>query len=190
MKQLTKSNKMTEIEKLRKELNDRLDSFENKPKYEVGKWSYTKVSSLFFIEKINVDMCYGYGLSHDGIWFIGFVCLVVNIKRLATEFEVAEMLKKEAIKRGLVKGAKFKSMDGLRVNTLHSDYYYYYLEQKTFSCDYKYLMQNGIWAVPIKEKTSEEWGEEFLEFYKKSKNQSLAEAFGEFITKHNFKLPT
>lgn len=181
---------MTEIEKLRKELNDRLDYFENKPKYEIGKWYWTEGGSLYFIEKINGNMCYGYGLNYDGIWLIGFVCYVENISRLATEFEVAEMLTKEAIKKGLVKGAKFKSICGLSVNTLGNNDDHYFYCYNNFLCDGYIIMQNGIWAVPIKEKTIEEWGEEFREFYKTSENYSMAEEFSTFITKNNFKLPT
>ena len=180
---------MTEIEKLRKELNDRLDSFENKPKYEVGNWYWTKSDSLYFIEKINGNRCYGYGVDYDNEWITGYVCDLEYIKRLATEFEVDEMLKKEAIKL-------YKYFN--KVKPLWETPYDSWVFDKgrtelgTDNFYYKGIcvMQNGIWATPIKEKTIEEWGEEFLEFYKKSKNQSLAEAFCEFITKHNFKLPT
>ena len=179
---------MTEIEKLRKEQNDRLDAFENKPKCEIGNWHWTEPGSLYFIEKINGNICFGYGLSYNNNWSIGFVCYIENIKRITTDVEVAEMLTKEAVKRGLVKGVKFKSMCGFGVVTLNTNNYALHIN--AFLCDYKYLMQNGIWAVPIKEKTIEEWGEEFREFFTRQGHKTFAQDFCEFITKHNFKLPT
>ena len=184
---------MTEIEKLRKELNDRLDAFENKPKCEIGNWHWTEPGSLYFIEKINGNICFGYGLSYNNNWSIGFVCYIENIKRLATEFEVDEMLKKEAIKRGLVEGAK------IDLSVIDSSYSKsvvlflcknYVVEKTGFSLSGWWIMLNGIWATVIKEKTIKEWGEEFLEFYKVSKNFLINDDFCEFITKHNFKLPT
>ena len=152
--------KMTEIEKLRKELNNALDAFENKPKYEIGKWHWTDSDSLYFIEKNNGRDCYGYGLRYDNNWISGFVCFLENIKRIATDDEVTEMLTKEAIKRGLVEGA---SADLRNIDVLFRENYTfktskYRASSSYFSLDGVFIMQNGIWATVIEEKTKYEVG--------------------------------
>ena len=183
---------MTEIEKLRKELNDRLDAFEqNKPKCEIGKWYRTGPGSLYFIKKINGDMCSGYGLGYDNKWVVGDVCYVKLTKRIATDAEVDEMLKKEYNKLGYVRGKFYDLKDGSISNTCSATTILFETKKNSLwvqGCGY--VMLNGIWATPIKEKTIEEWGEEFREFFTRRGHKTFAQDFCEFITKNNFKLPT
>ena len=173
---------MTEIEKLRKELNNALDAFENKPKHEIGKWYWAKSGSLFFIENIDKDKCYGYGLNWANNWIIGDVCDVEYITRIATDDEVTEMLTKEAIKRGFVEGA---SVDLRNINEL----YYrknsfktskYETIENGFSLDDVFIMQNGIWATVVKERSYVDWYRDFIdsplylsEFIKSTKTELI-----------------
>ena len=157
---------MTEIEKLRKELNDVLDSFKNKPKYEVCKWYWANPGSLYFIEKINGDVCYGYGLCYDNVWITGYVCDTRTIKRIATDDEVPEMLTKEATKRGLVEGAKYNPVFNItnrgEVGTVNKKYVYDNTPTNGFYNGFQYLMLNGIWATVIKERSLKEWHKDLI----------------------------
>ncbi|WP_298845699.1 hypothetical protein [uncultured Clostridium sp.] len=157
---------MTEIEKLRKELNDRLDAFENKPKHEVGKWNWTKMGSLYFIEKIDENRCYGYGLGYNNEWIKGSVCYTKAIKRIATDAEVTETLTKEAIKRGLVEGAKYNPVFNItnsgEVGTVNKEYVYDNTITNGFYNGFQYLMLKGIWATVIKERSLKEWYDDYL----------------------------
>ena len=177
---------MTEIEKLRKELNSALDAFENKPKYEVGKWYYTKVGSLFFFEKIDKDKCFGYGLNYNNKWVNSVVCDLKHIKRIATDAEVTEMLTKEAIKRGLAEGA---SADLRNIDVLFRENYSfktsnYRASSSYFSLDDVFIMQNGIWATVVKERISDDYIDE-LEIHAVRSVKSWFKANNLIITKKN-----
>lgn len=147
-------NKTDLIERLRKIANELEQDL--KPEFEVGKWYYTKVGSLYYIESINGNKCYGYGLRYDNEWKNGEVCFVENIKRLATESVVLEALTKEAVKLGLVKGCTIESSNGKKYSNNNNDYGISSSNSNVFLlCNYP-IMEYGIWATVIKEKTSDE----------------------------------
>ncbi len=74
--------------------------WERKPQIELNKWYYTTSGCLFFITKIECYKVYGYGFGSSGTWYNdAYVCDTDQIKRLATDDEVKEMLIKEAKKR-------------------------------------------------------------------------------------------
>lgn len=172
---------------IRKELNSRIDAIEFKyeeslkPKFEVGKWNWLEFFNhgaqnrwLFFITTITPHgTIIGYGFEcpsyrwHDlnkGHKILGSV---ENISKqwLATDQEVLEALTKEAKKRGLVEGAKYKTLymieDDHKTHIVGDEYKY----NESGNCLYngfQYLFIKGQWATPIpKEKTSDEWAREY-----------------------------
>lgn len=93
--EVTISNASAEIKKLKDELSE--------PVFEVGKWYKNKFGELGF----NIDGNNGYGFEKCGTWRsdakFGFYNSYYNWLP-ATESEVFEALKKEAIKRGFKEG--------------------------------------------------------------------------------------
>jgi hypothetical protein len=139
-----------ELAELKKELN---------PELEVGKW-YKDRKWLVFVTSLTGDKgikCYGF----EGDWWydntdrIGICGYVSDEWKLATEQEVFEALKKEAIK--YPKGCKIKPTNGLfdgNNSSYNGDELYWdgqdlYFENKTGYC--VSLFRDGKWAEIIKE---------------------------------------
>lgn len=126
---------------------------------EVGKYHLTSVGSLYFIESINGNKCYGYGIDYHSNWKTGFVCYTENIKQLTTESEVKEALTKEAVKK--YKGKKFiESRTNSNKYDFDKDFESFYFNGDTLCIKIAgngTLFYNGIWATVIKERSLEEW---------------------------------
>jgi len=114
----------------------------------------------------------GYGISSNGFW-CNEVSWIQNKEynphRKATESEVFEALKKEAVKRGFVDGVKFKSSlseDG-KTRTVYfknESCFDFYASLNRLNCvttrdewDFGQsnptIFQNGVWSEIIKERT-------------------------------------
>jgi hypothetical protein len=128
-------------------------------KLEIGKWYKHESSNMLFfpleIKDENSIRAYGFTMrgnfsSDNGLFEWGNPKAI----RLATDSEVLEALKKEAIKRGFVKGAYFKEL-WAKSNCKVNDIVY-----KHFTLDLrsngKCLFHNGKWAEIIKTYTKEE----------------------------------
>jgi len=154
-------NKTDLIERLRKIANELEQNL--KPKYEAGKYHWTSVNSLYYIESINGDKCYGYGIDHSNNWKTGFVCYVENIRSVATESEVLEALTKEAVKN--YKGKKFiESRTNSNKYDFDKDFEHFYFNGNTLCIQCAgngTLFYNGIWATVIKERSLKEWCKDF-----------------------------
>lgn len=138
-------------EKILKELKTQIDAL-IKHKYDVRKYYWTDLKSLYFIEKINGNTCYGYGVDYNNNWITGFVCYVENIRCLASESEVIGVLTKEVVKLGLVEGANFKPPFG-SVSKAKGKLSLWQ-EETTYGLCYDesegLILDNGIWATVIK----------------------------------------
>lgn len=139
-----------------------------KTKWDIGKWykskNYEKV--LFFLESISNGGVNGYGLNYVGDW-VNSKENFANVKDfqsvyLATESEVLEALKKEAVKIGFFEGVYIKAdwiMTGNNISKSpiskgkfrldnNGDFDYSPINGTTYT-----LFRKGKWAIPIKEKT-------------------------------------
>lgn len=97
-----------------------------------------------------------YGFNLNGLWVEDFDVNCFNDNNhIATTKEVTEALTKEAIKRGLVKKAKFISPDGIDYGyTMDNDEYTLCEEGFGFHCSSStitQLMYKGKWAIPTEE---------------------------------------
>jgi hypothetical protein len=137
-----------ELAELKKEL---------KPELEVGKWYKTSKDNLLCYTGRNADgVILGYGFIDDdwGNWKWG---REMNDKKLATNQEVFEALKKEAIKRGFKRGVTLKAT-GINeefywIDSPISGEYEYLAETDTLdsSNGNGYIYHKGKWAEIIKE---------------------------------------
>ena len=149
------------MEKEIKELQDKLDAL--KLKYELTKqpikdgdvMENPSNKCIFKIVSVENNKCYG--LDYEGNWlnedkFIVFLEDNNSHLQLSTPEKWLEVCKNEAVKRGLVEGAKvnlspvnpkFREKVKLMRNN-------YSLMQCGLSVDNLVIMQNGIWAEAIK----------------------------------------
>lgn len=126
------------------------EAFETK--LEVGKW-YNMGESIINWQG---ELSKSYGISNCGYWYESgwFTHILLNVKP-ATESEVFEALKKEAVKRGYTKGAKIKRFNGDIYEIDHSEIYHWTKPKETLSIgngDVNIYL-DGKWAEIIKEKT-------------------------------------
>jgi len=177
---------MTEIEQLKKQLNDIQDKIKQmeKPKLKVGKWykNLTWKGSMFYNtgDMNSLKTLYlGYGFSYNGIfhsleqqkreeagWSINDEYV------LATDEEVKEALIKEAKKRGFKEGVKVKNgftVEEGRVYNINANNFAYCSDRNSLTLGGIYIFQNGIWSEIIDEplkvcghevkKVNEQYGE-------------------------------
>ena len=149
--------------KLRSELTNQLKEWFPKAfetKLEVGKW-YTPKNEyeskcVWFVTKNECLENVGYGIDFLGNWSDNFdVSGGINNIRLATDQEVFESLKNEAIKRGLIDGAHYTWPN---VDFKRQVKFPLILEENGIltDCNYNYLFHKGKWAEIIKTYTKEE----------------------------------
>lgn len=159
-------NYKEEINKLQTQL-DELKSKIEKPQFELNKWYKTNMGSIYYITKIEKDLCYGYGIDNSGIdskWYdYKEQCIVNRLLTLATPKEVEEALTKEAVKRGFKEGVKVKGVkyDTLRTvnNPSNIDFWMkdnvLWMDADTL-CNSIDIFRCGVWGEVIKTKTIEE----------------------------------
>lgn len=165
---------MENLEQLRKELHESVDSKINaltKPKFEVGKVYVTIDTYPFNVTKIEGDKVYGYGFSDFGSWFNE--CLALHISLIKTPYKECppelwqQALEKEAVKRGLVEGVRYSPVS--QIGDLNGEIGIVgdeYVSGDNFLYNgFQYLMSDGIWATPIKEKTLDEFMKEALDYW-------------------------
>src|SRR5690606_30122571 len=95
-----------------------------KPQVELGKWYWVKAQgsshkqdALIYVQDLSKDCKGNYGFNHAGEWLNGVIdeggsyhiWNNLDYLRPATDTEVFEALKKEAIRRGLIEGVRIKS---------------------------------------------------------------------------------
>lgn len=131
-----------------------------KPTFEVGKWYKTDClnGSLFCITELPIELneVKGYGFE-NGYWYHKTTCGYWTLEekhntRPATESEVFEALKKEAIKRGFKKGCKVKNNKTIkegRIYNIESDTFNY--TDNTLTINGIYIFWDGVWAEIIKD---------------------------------------
>ena len=156
-------NYKEEINKLQTQL-DELKSKIEKPQFELNKWYKTNMGSIYYITKIEKDLCYGYGIDNSGRdskWYdYKEQCIVNRLLTLATPKEVEEALTKEAVKRGFKDGVRFKSAvePNDKDNFIFKspfDFKINYNNDGTrlWGASSGCIFSNGKWATPIKTKT-------------------------------------
>jgi hypothetical protein len=200
-------NYKQELERLKKELNDRVDvviSKIDKSKFKIGKW-YRVHKRIFCITKIESDgTLYGYGIDERFSWFnhpeinsqwnCACNCSASEIAVPATESEVKEALIKEAIKRGFKGKVSWKLLNNDKIVTREDEgsnlFGYSKDENSLLFGNYK-IFCNGIWAELYKPKSIDEWANEFERYTTQRIGgcHSISDEFKTFITENNFKLP-
>ena len=133
------------------------EAFETK--FEVGKWYKNKDDNHLYCVVAQTDSQYNpfqaYGFNSDGSWSKTNSRCLTNF-RPATESEVFEALKKEAVKRGFVKGAKITNVINEYTENIYSGTYKNGSNSILVdTCDYGNftIFKDGKWAEIIKEKT-------------------------------------
>lgn len=149
--------------------------------HKIGVWYKHDAGNLFNVT--DIDSCgslYGYGF-FDGQFKeyyneneINFNCACNSVAKqytiLATEEEVLEALKTEAIKRGFKEGVYFSSLDGYKINHSIGELDFW-LEENNLritapkkewasrngeGCSNPAIFKNGTWATIIETLTKEE----------------------------------
>lgn len=157
---------MKNIEELKK-IKDALEVLINESentKFEVGKWYKTNYGSIYYIDKIEGELCYGYGLDYTNKWFNNIMpCQLSQIERLSTPKEVEEALIKEAEKRGLKEGTIINNSmlnDCSNTSCKAENNEYKFIEDELYSncllLDGFVIFLNGKWAEIVKTKTIDE----------------------------------
>lgn len=139
-----------------------------KPQIELGKWYWVKAQgsshkqdALIYVQDLSEDCKGNFGISHGGRWLIGegngdsyAIWNNLDFLRPATDTEVFEALKREAIRRGLVEGVRIKAL-WIGTDSNESTFKMtgrYEFDEHTIKnmsvCTYG-LMRDGIWATPI-----------------------------------------
>ena len=159
----------TLIAELHKEVDAKIDKL-IKPEFELNRWYKTNLGSIYFIDKIENGMCFGYGFDNSGNEPNKWIdyreqSLLYRLERPATPAEVQEALEKEAVKRGFVANIKVKDK-GLCLS--NKDYFISPTPKYQFaSCNNRFWVESkdgysicifdkGIWATPIKTMTIDE----------------------------------
>jgi hypothetical protein len=149
-------NRLKENKAEKKDLKKQLAEL---PKFEVGKW-YNISAGIAF--KIGDDYV-NYGICRDE-WRNDLLIDEYIVTGEATETEVFEALKNEAIKRGFKEGIEFERSWDARKQTINSTKPYYYSSSFTaLNFGGSHVFKNGIWATIIKEPTIELNGEYNIE---------------------------
>ena len=152
MKKEEIKQRLKEIKSEKKELKKQLAEL---PKlFEVGKWY--KYSTAI--------ICYSgtpqnYGFTFSGKWTTEFYSNNLSLWTEATEDEVFEALKYEAIKRGFKEGDKISRDWSSLKPTLNGNISSYYESLNTLDVGGWQVFRNGVWATIIKEPTIELNGE-------------------------------
>lgn len=176
---ITKELINSEVEKLRKELIANLEE----PKFEVGKWYKRSNGAMINVQELH-PRPKGYGITSSGSWAEELEMWETKAFTIATPYEVQSALEAEAVKRGFVEGAMFKCLEKGFVRPYRPyskkdwnkgkklSFRYYEDDNHLFCYDGLYceelnvcsnpsIFRNGKWATIIKEKTSEEWANEY-----------------------------
>jgi len=128
---------------------------------EVGKWYFydKQGECIFFATEVGTDL-YAYGKNYSKEWkdnkgWASIKSMDMNYLREATEAEVFEALKNEAVKRGFVEGAWFVDV---HINTFINPVknILYHTDSEDLRCDMGCVFYNGIWAEIIQTKTKAE----------------------------------
>lgn len=124
-------------------------------KLEIGNWYIGEEGALAFFNGYNKD-CYGIhytgGFHSNAKWFYGQNKDWENKLRPATESEVFEALKKEAVKIGFVDGVEYLSPTSNIHNIFRGKFEFDFNRDIIFSGGVA-IFNKGKWAKIIKEKT-------------------------------------
>lgn len=126
-------------------------------KLDVGKWYKNDQNAIFFTCNVNDKKPYGYGIAAEKVFVEddNFAAWSVSGIELATEQEVFEALKNEAVKRGFVDGSYIKLEDYEGFCRKNEDSKYF-TKHNCFDFLGRTVFDNGIWAKIIPTKTKEE----------------------------------
>lgn len=183
---ITKELINSEVEKLRKELLAKLEEGIIKPV--VGKW-YKELTceALYCIVELDKNTIKNYGFNYEGKWMNLDTRYLdsdwLTEIREATPSEVQSALEAEAVKKYKT-GDTFKCL--VTKSNVKIDFekrFDYYIKEDDLSNNGMQIYKQGKWATIIKEKTSEEWVNEFL----KNENYAL-DQFAIFLEANNLKI--
>lgn len=134
-----------------------------KVKLEVGKWYKTKSNCLFNLNEITDNFYLGYGFTKSMTYYGEFKEYIRTELKKATQQEVFESLKNEAVRRGFVEGNYFIEPENC---VAYSDQKILikgnveaYREDNSMLCmsgSNSLIYKNGTWAIIIPTKTKEE----------------------------------
>ena len=116
----------------------------------IGEWYKTKFTPLFFLERMDKKIGYGYGIYKDK-FENGIGLFVKDLIKLSNE-EIEKVLICEAKKRGFVEGVLFIPTNGsgiVRCN--YRERYGFDVEKNKLLLNNLSIFQEGKWAVTIKE---------------------------------------
>lgn len=190
---ITKELINSEVEKLRKELLAKLEE----PKFEEDKWyrihyTWQHCSGLpydkypFYIvrfkEKQFLDTRDVFELPCGTQVMMANNVIIDWFERLATPSEVQSALEAEAVKIGFKKNITIIQPNGIKLEIYSGNFVISVDALELYFCGAT-IFSKGKWATIIKEKTSEEWVDEFL----KNENYAL-DQFAIFLKKNNLKI--
>lgn len=180
-----------------KQINERVEEFRKQlindftePKFELNKWYNVKYPDGNALINYQSDKGNSYGFSYSGKWSNDF-CVFGYDNPITFELEA-----ESKVRDILIKELKEKYPINSKVKSAHSGSEYtisnyditFNFESNRIHSDGICVFDNGKWAEIVKEKTIDDWANNYYEFRESFKG-STAEAFKQFITKHNFQLP-
>jgi hypothetical protein len=170
------------IEALKTELESKFVRNTKEPEFEDGVWYKHTMEDVFAIFTKNNE---NKGIIY-GDWFDDIVMNNTSNWQKVTDFtELTELLKKEAVKRGMVDGALklFKHGSVLKIK-----YPLRYSSNQLIDSNGLILMdKTGTWAEVVKEKTTEDWIKEAFSFSVKNHGH-ITELMIEFLKQNNCKI--
>jgi len=145
------------IEALKLELESKFIRVTKAPEFEDGVW-YKSIDDVMYglYNAKNTHKCNGF---IDSSYYVDIKMTDSCFWQKVTDFtELEELLKKEAVKKGMVDGAKIKGYTIKYPLKFDVDF-------KLFiDANYNTLMDSdGTWAEVVKEKTTQEWIKDFKE---------------------------
>ena len=175
---ITKELINAEVEKLRKELLAKLEE----PKYKAGDYWYHSTGEICLVFEYSLvnKIIKCKHISSDSENFAFHNESVMN--RKLTPSEVQSALEAEAVKIGFKKNITIIQPNGIKLEIYSGNFVISVDALDLYFCGAT-IFSKGKWATIIKEKTSEEWVDEFL----KNENYAL-DQFAIFLKKNNLKI--
>lgn len=148
------------IEALKLELESKYIRVTKEPEFEDGVWYICENKNYFIYDSKNQTRLKGFinrmwletiGIGHNG-----------GVYKKVTDFtELEELLKKEAVKSGMIDGAIINQStmknNWVTKHILGSNYFEFKSSTNILYCDGKAVFYKGTWAEVVKEKTTEDW---------------------------------
>lgn len=146
------------IEALKLELESKYIRVTKETEFEDGVW-YKHSNSNTFALHISEEIAKGFITNH---WVEDLKIHGRSSWQKVTDFtELEELLKKEAVKSGMIDGAIINQStmknNWVTKHILGSNYFEFKSSTNILYCDGKAVFYKGTWAEVVKEKTTEDW---------------------------------